>query len=142
MRCEEMFRSTEFKVVDSTRDIDAGVLAELDAFLDLPGMADPSEPYDQGCKRMPGVPSRKLTFAGKAKRHAFVLYEAGGFAVMRYLTVFDVSQKKPRIVWHGQFGMEDNPKNLDDLKKLVAAGKIIDHKKLGEHECSDEEQAH
>jgi hypothetical protein len=71
------------------------------------------------------LPRRRLVFAGEAGNEWFVHYEKGGIGHSYSIVVFKVnSQSGFEFVWGG-VGFR-GAKNLDQLRKMVAAGQFSD----------------
>ena len=71
------------------------------------------------------LPLRRLVFAGVAGNEWFVHYEKGGIGHSYSIVVFKVnSQSGFEFVWGG-VGFH-GAKNLDQLRKMVAAGQFSD----------------
>jgi hypothetical protein len=70
------------------------------------------------------LPGRRLVFAGRADNEWFVHYERGGIGHSYYIVVFKVTRSGFEFVW-GCVGFH-GAKNLDQLRKMVAAGQFAD----------------
>jgi len=72
-----------------------------------------------------GLPRRRLVFAGERGDEWFVHYELGGIGHSYCVLLFKINpQNRLRFVWGGA-GFH-GAKNLDQLRKMVAAGQFSD----------------
>jgi len=72
-----------------------------------------------------GLPRRRLVFAGVRGDEWFVHYELGGIGHSYYVLLFKVDpQNRLQFVWGG--AGSHGAKNLDQLRKMVAAGQFSD----------------
>ncbi len=62
---------------------------------------NPDGPFNAGCIDQPGVPFRRMLFAGSSSRFVIVAYEQGGRAHFRYLKVFEISNGGARVIKGG-----------------------------------------
>jgi hypothetical protein len=89
-------------------------------------LANPGQKFqltDDGVNR--GLPRRRLIFAGVRGDEWLVQYELGGLAHSFCVLLFKVdTQKQLQFVWGGK-GFQ-SAKNLDQLRKMVAAGQFSD----------------
>jgi len=89
-------------------------------------MANPGEKYqvtDVITER--GLPRRRLLFAGVSDNKWFIQYERGGLGHSYFVVVFSVEPRGAvRFFWGGA-GFQ-GAKDLDDLRKKIAAGRFAD----------------
>jgi hypothetical protein len=72
-----------------------------------------------------GLPRRRLVFAGVRGGEWFVYYELGGIGHSYCVLLFKVDpQNRLQFVWGG--AGSSSAKNLDQLRKMVAAGQFSD----------------
>jgi hypothetical protein len=90
------------------------------------GLANPGQKYqvtDVVVDR--GLPRRRLVFAGVQGGEWFVHYELGGIGHSYCVLVFNVDPaNRVQFVWGGMGS--HGAKNLDQLRKMVAAGQFSD----------------
>ena len=89
-------------------------------------LANPGQKYQEtDVVSEPGLPVRRLLFAGAKDDEWFVHYERGGIGHGDYIVVFKVdAQHAVQFLWGGA-GFH-GAKNLDELRKMVAAGQFSD----------------
>lgn len=89
-------------------------------------MANPGEKYqvtDVITER--GLPRRRLLFAGVSDNKWFIQYERGGLGHSYFVVVFSVEPRGAvQFLWGGE-GFQ-SAKDLDDLRKKIAAGRFAD----------------
>jgi hypothetical protein len=108
------------RLPDSLKSAFANLAKEVDF-----KMANPGEKFQVGdVLYEPGLPRRRLIFAGISKDRYFIHYEKGGRAHSYHLAVFDVNpQGKVHFLWGGP----GSPANdLAQLRTMVTAGKFAD----------------
>jgi hypothetical protein len=88
-------------------------------------MANPGEKYqDTDVIVEPGLPFRRLLFAGISKDKYFIHYEMGGYAHSVHIAVFGVdSENRVKFSWGGPV---PPAKDLMQLRSEVAAGAFAD----------------
>jgi hypothetical protein len=79
-------------------------------------MADPGQPFQDGCIVEAGVPRSRLILAGCSSRRCFIEYETNGYAHSVHLIGFSAGEK-PHVLWTGQITSEG--KSLKSLRGLV-----------------------
>jgi hypothetical protein len=91
-------------------------------------LADPGADYqDTDVVSRPGLPSRRLLFAGSCDDRWFVFYEHGGLGHNYAILIFrSDSNGLPQFLWGG-VGFQ-HARNLDQLRAAVASGKFADDK--------------
>jgi hypothetical protein len=91
-------------------------------------MANPGEEYQSTDVILrPGLPRRRLLFAGISKDKIFILYESGGYSHRYYLAVFHLDPKrKVTFLWMGT-GTQ-GAASLRQLRMMVAAGEFADNR--------------
>ena len=73
----------------------------------------------------PGLPFRRLLFAGESQMSWFIHYEQGGIAHGYSVLVFSKTQQDGlQFFWGG--AASESPKDLNDLRKKIAAGDFRD----------------
>lgn len=89
-------------------------------------MANPGEEYQStDVIDRPGLPWRRLLFAGASEDNIFVLYEKGGRAHSYHVAVFHFgAEKKAKLLWFGT-GLS-GAASLEQLRTMVATGKFND----------------
>jgi mono/diheme cytochrome c family protein len=89
-------------------------------------MANPGEKFQvTDVISEPGLPRRRLIFAGISRDRYFIHYEKGGIAHSYHVAVFDVSPAgKVTFHWGGAGGPAAN--DLAQLRKMVSAGAFAD----------------
>ena len=118
----------DFAIITSTRDLPQSV---KNAFATITGakpfaLADADQKYQAtDVIEEPGLPNRRLIFAGVCKDRWFIHYEHGGIGVSDAVLVLDAAPGNSiRFVWGGS-GFE-KAATLNDLRAAIAAGKFAD----------------
>jgi hypothetical protein len=90
-------------------------------------LADPGRKYqmtDDGGEE-PGLPQRRLIFAGSCKNRWFIYYERGGMGHSSAVMVLNIEQNNSvHFVWGGA-GFRPAA-NLNDLRDAIASGDFAD----------------
>jgi mono/diheme cytochrome c family protein len=88
-------------------------------------MANPGEKYQETDVVEPGLPDRRLIFAGVSKGRCFIHYEKGGWGHNFHIVVFDVDPAgKVSFLWGSQ-GFQ-SAKDLTQLRTLVSSRPFAD----------------
>jgi hypothetical protein len=89
-------------------------------------LADPDKEYQESDEiTTPGLPFRRLVFAGSCGDRWFVHYEHGGIGLSYKVLIFRTDANGAlRFLWGGS-GC-DRAKSLDNLRVLIASGKCAD----------------
>jgi hypothetical protein len=74
----------------------------------------------------PGLPFRRLLFAGESQKSWFIHYEHGGIGHGYAVLVFSKAQESGLQFFWGGTGSE-NAKDLNDLRNKIAAGDFRDN---------------
>ena len=62
-------------------------------------VADPGQPYNEGCDADDRIPDRRLIWAARLPDRVVVHYESGGYAHSFHIIVVDFPSSPPRIAW-------------------------------------------
>jgi hypothetical protein len=92
-------------------------------------MANPGQEYQStDVVVRPGLPRRRLLFAGKSDSKIFVLYEEGGIGHSYHVAVFGCDPKgNVKFLWIGAgFYGAHAATHLTQLRAMIAAGKFAD----------------
>lgn len=89
-------------------------------------LANPGQKYQvTDVIHEPGLPFRRLLFAGAKDNEWFIHYEHGGIGHGYSVVVFTIdSQNRLHFLWGGA-GCE-GAKELEDLRKMIATGRFSD----------------
>jgi hypothetical protein len=91
-------------------------------------MADPGGLFNAGDVSVPGIPNRRLLFAGISDRYCVVHYEMGGFSHGYVLAFFELSTGKAQALWaHAgikynsleEFASETDPDAFENQVKTI-----------------------
>jgi hypothetical protein len=119
----------EFTVVRSTEEIPHEL---KQAFAAATGqqqfaLANPGQKYQvTDVIDEPGLPVRRLLFAGESRKSWFIHYESGGIGHSYAVLVFGKAQKGGVQFFWGGAGSE-GAKDLEDLRNKIAAGDFRDN---------------
>lgn len=83
-------------------------------------LANPGEAFQASDAILPGLPFRRLQFAGLGPSKCFIHYQSGGQPSAFCTAVIDYENQ--RIVWVGEY--HEAGKNLDDLRRMLALGQV------------------
>jgi hypothetical protein len=123
----------DFRVVNQIEAVPVPWGAVFDSSFSFPGgtgsrrnkvgMADPGQPFQASDSLRPGLPFRRLIFAGFNAERAFIYYQHGGRMYPSYcLAVMDGDTKG--MVWVGEARKE--ARNLGELRIMVSQGLFDD----------------
>jgi hypothetical protein len=103
----------------------ASFIATSDLQMRLDGIhfADPGEPFQESDHIRPGLPFRRLLFAGVGTTNCFIHYQSGGkMYPMFCLAVVDQTTHKTIWVGESKIGASD----LEELRKMLRVSKFND----------------
>ena len=90
-------------------------------------LADPGQPYQASDALVPGLPFRRLVFAGQQAGRCFVYYKHGGVTNPSYcVAVIDISTNK--LLWVGRSFEEAS--GVQKLRAMLRSGKFQDERGL------------
>ena len=123
----------DFKIVNHVQAMPEPWRSIFDSsFVDIHGsatkgagveMADPGQPFQSSDALVPGVPFRRLVFAGLGAQRGFIYYQHGGSMYPSYcLAVMDYGSKS--MLWVGE--SRKVARNLSELRFMVSHGLFED----------------
>jgi hypothetical protein len=123
----------DFKIVSHTEAIPQTWRSIFDSsFVDIHGlatngarveMADPGQRFQSSDALVPGLPFRRLVFAGLSPQKSFIYYQHGGSMYPSYcLAVMDYGSKS--MVWVGE--SRNVARSLSDLRFMLSRGLFED----------------
>lgn len=128
----EHLLDSEFKLVNQVSQIPQNCISSFDSsFTNAEGapagarvqLADPGQPFQYSDAIVPGLPFRRLLFAGIAPESCFVYYQHGGVMYPSYCLV--VSDKSStHAIWVGESRKRAN--NLQDLRSMLVRSEFSD----------------
>jgi hypothetical protein len=118
----------DFALITSTEELPQSI---KNAFATITGikpfaLADPGRKYQMtDVVDEPGLPQRRLIFAGSCKNRWFIYYERGGIGHSFSVMVLDIEQNNSvHFVW-GAAGFK-RAASLNDLRGAIASGHFAD----------------
>lgn len=118
----------DFVLITSTERLPQSI---KDAFASITGgkpfaLTNPGEKYQiTDVIEEPGLPNRRLIFAGSCKNRWFLQYEHGGIGISDAVIVLDTwPNNSVHFVWGGSSFKP--AANLNDLRSAIASGKFAD----------------
>jgi len=85
-------------------------------------VANPGEPFQASDNIVPGLPFRRLEFAGLGTARCFLHYQSGGGPPSFCLAVIDYQNQK--IIWAGDYRYA--ARDLDELRRWVLQQRFRD----------------
>jgi hypothetical protein len=123
----------DFQIVTRMSDIPEGCGSPLAAsFVTTSGrqmelgamnFADPGEPFQESDHIRPGLPFRRLQFAGVGAANCFVQYQNGGKMYPSFCLAV-VDQTTHKTIWVGE--SEKSASDLNELRLMLRGGKFND----------------
>ena len=110
----------EFTIVTRTKEIPEPVRVLLAALTKTDGqvLAEPGAKYQEtDVVAEPGLPLRRLIFAGNGKGVYFLNYERGGIAHSQHVAVFEFVPGRISLVWRAI--LDKRADNLKDLRDAI-----------------------
>lgn len=87
-------------------------------------MADPGKPFQYSDAIVPGLPFRRLVFAGTGPNRCFIYYQHGGAMYPSYcLAIMDTSSSS-NVVWVGESRKEAD--TVRELRSMLSGGEFSD----------------
>jgi hypothetical protein len=117
----------QFTIVTKTQDVPEPVRVLLQALTKSRGrvLAEPGAKYQAtDLVTEPGLPRRRLIFAGNGKGVYFVNYEMGGRGHSQHVAVFEFALGRISLAWRAV--LDRRVDNLSDLRELVRKGQYKD----------------
>ena len=122
----------QFAIVTTTQEVPEPVRVLLQALTKSTGqvLAEPGARYqDIDVVAEPGLPRRRLIFAGNGKGVYFVNYEMGGRGHSYQVAVFEWIPGRVSVVWRAV--LERQFDNLTDLREAIRKGRYKDDASYG-----------
>jgi hypothetical protein len=122
----------KFTIVTKTREVPEPVRVLLAALTktDGPVLAEPDAKYQEtDVTAEPGLPWRRLIFAGNGKGIYFVNYERGGRGHSYHVAVFEWVPGRISLVWRAVLGKRLG--NMAELREAIRAGRYKDDRSYG-----------
>jgi len=122
----------KFTIVTKTREVPEPVRVLLAALTktDGPVLAEPDAKYQETDSiAEPGLPWRRLIFAGNGKGIYFVNYELGGRGHSYHVAVFEWVPGRISLVWRAVLGKRLG--NMAELREAIRAGRYKDDRSYG-----------
>ncbi len=126
------FLDGDFKIVSRVDEISGNCMQIFESsFVTISGsrakpgevtFANPGEAFQASDAIVPGLPFRRLEFAGLGTSKCFIHYQSGGQPSSFCLAVIDYPNQK--IVWVGEHYKA--ARNVDDLRRLLVLGRFRD----------------
>jgi hypothetical protein len=122
----------DFTIVRKTKDVPEPVRVLLEALTKTDGkvLAEPGDRYQEtDVIAEPGLPRRRLIFAGNGKGVYFVNYELGGRGHSQHVAVFEFRPGEISLVWRAV--LDKRVDTLKDLREEVRNGRYKDGSTYG-----------
>ena len=113
----------ELRVITTTREIPDSVIARFAELTKTKGVvfAQPGAKYQEtDVVSEPGLPQRRLIFAGLGKGLCVLYYERGGIGHSEHVMVFQVGQEGSELMWGAI--LKGRANSLEELRDAVRKG--------------------